>query len=74
MPGSLVFRELANESGEAGFMVFIVGLGLMPSPKRSFHWEFQEAAARVSLKTHTPNNLAVFRGKLEGMPRKASQR
>jgi hypothetical protein len=40
MPGSLVFRELANESGEVGFMVFIVELGLMPSPKRSFHWEF----------------------------------
>jgi hypothetical protein len=40
-------------------MVFIVKLGLMPSPKRRFHWEGKEAAARASLKTHAPDNPSV---------------
>jgi hypothetical protein len=64
MLGSLVFRESANKSGEAGFMVLVIEPSLMLSLKRSLHWEFQEAATRASLKTHTPNNLVVFSARL----------
>jgi hypothetical protein len=58
-PCPLVFRESAYEGREAGFMVLTIELGLVPSLKRSLHWEFKNATSRVSLETHTPDNLLV---------------
>jgi hypothetical protein len=58
-PSPLVFRELPYEGREAGFMVLIIESSPMPSSKRSLYWEFKKAASRVSLETHTLDNILV---------------
>jgi hypothetical protein len=56
----LIYRESANEGGKDGLMIFTIKLGLVPSPERSFHREAKETAARMSLKTHAPDDLSVI--------------
>jgi hypothetical protein len=58
-PSPMVFRESAYEGREAVFMVHTIEPGLVPSSKRSLHWEFKKAASRVSLETHIPDNFLV---------------
>jgi hypothetical protein len=52
-------REPANKWRKAGFMVLIVELGSMPSPKRALQRKIKEADARAGLESHTPDNLPV---------------
>jgi hypothetical protein len=86
-PSPLKFRELTYKGREAWFMILIVEPRPMPSPKRGLHGKFKKADTRACLKTHTPNNLSVSdtrlifqeksffnKGKLGGIPRKASHR
>jgi hypothetical protein len=56
-PGTIEFREPANEGWEAWYKVFTIKPGLVPSLERSLHWQIQEAAARVRLEAYAANNL-----------------
>jgi hypothetical protein len=58
-PSSLELGELAYERREAGFMVLAIDPFLVPSQKRGFQGNVEEASARVSLKTYAPNDLLV---------------
>jgi hypothetical protein len=58
-PTPLVFRESAYKGRQVGFMVLTIEPGHVPSLKRSHHREFKKATSRVSLETHTLNNLSV---------------
>jgi hypothetical protein len=64
MPGPLIFRKPVEKGEMARFMVFTIEPSPMPIPKRSLHGKFKEATARVSLKTHTSDNLTFFSSRL----------
>jgi hypothetical protein len=41
-------------------MIFTVKPCFVPSPEGRFHGEVEEAATRVSLESHAPDNLSVI--------------
>jgi hypothetical protein len=59
LPCLLKFRESVQESGYAGFMVFIVKPSPVPYLERRFHQKVKEATKGTSLKSNTSNNVLV---------------
>jgi hypothetical protein len=55
----LEFKDSADKGREARFMVLTIEPSPMPSSKRSFQGEVEEANTWASLKTDSPDNLAV---------------
>jgi hypothetical protein len=60
MLGPLKFRESAYEGRKAGFMIFTIKPGFVPSPNRSFHGEVEEDATRAGLESSASDDLSVF--------------
>jgi hypothetical protein len=60
MLGPLKFRESTCEGRKAGFMIFTIKQGCVPSPERSFHGEVEEATTRAILETSASDNLSVI--------------
>jgi hypothetical protein len=87
MPSTLELGKATYKWGKAGFMIFTIKQGLVPSPKGIFHWEIDKATVGTSLKANTTDKFLigdvglVFQkevifeyGKFGGIPWKASQR
>jgi hypothetical protein len=60
MPGPLILRESTHKGRKAGLMIFTVKPRFVSSPERRFHGVVEEAAARVSLESNTPDNLSII--------------
>jgi hypothetical protein len=61
-PSTTEHRESANEGGEPRFMVFTIKPGLVPSLKRSLHWQIQEATTGMRLEAYATNYLIIGTG------------
>jgi hypothetical protein len=58
-PSVVELGESAHEGREAGFMILTIEPCPVPSSKRSFQGENEEASTGTGLETYAPNNLPV---------------
>jgi hypothetical protein len=60
MLGPLILRESTRKVRKAGLVIFTIKSRFVPSSKRRFHGEIEEATARASLESNAPNSLSVI--------------
>jgi hypothetical protein len=59
-PGPLTLRESVHKGRKARLMIFTIKPCFVPSLKRIFHGEVEEAARRVNLESHAPITFSYW--------------